>query len=99
MKVIVTGGRDHLNRQLLYKVLDTLKPNVVIQGGASGADFSAKCWATHHCVHEETYEADWNTHGKAAGPIRNKLMCEENRDAVVVAFKGGRGTENCICNS
>jgi UDP-N-acetylmuramoylalanine-D-glutamate ligase len=44
----------------------------------------------------ETYEADWDTHGKAAGPIRNKRMLDEGKPDLVVAFPGGRGTANMI---
>jgi len=45
---------------------------------------------------ECVYKANWNLHGKKAGPIRNKEMCHENQDATLVAFPGGKGTANCI---
>jgi predicted Rossmann fold nucleotide-binding protein DprA/Smf involved in DNA uptake len=31
-----------------------------------------------------------------AGPRRNRLMLSENQDALVIAFKGGTGTANCV---
>ena len=39
---------------------------------------------------------DWEKHGRAAGPIRNKLMLDEGRPDLVVAFPGGRGTANMV---
>jgi hypothetical protein len=32
------------------------------------------------------FPADWNTHGKAAGPIRNRQMLKEGKPDVVLAF-------------
>lgn len=42
------------------------------------------------------FEADWHTHGRAAGPIRNRRMIEEGKPDLVVAFPGGRGTANMV---
>lgn len=95
MKIIVTGGRNYDNVQRLANVLDALSPSLVIQGGASGADYWAREWAKFNKVECITYEALWGKEGKAAGPLRNKRMIEENPDAIVIAFAGGRGTENC----
>ena len=41
-------------------------------------------------------KANWDLHGKAAGPIRNRTMLNAHPNAIVVAFPGGRGTDNCI---
>jgi len=43
------------------------------------------------------YPANWTRDGKAAGPIRNKLMLDNHPGIVlVVAFAGGRGTRNMV---
>lgn len=94
-KVIVTGGRDYEDYNMVADVLEFLNPEIVIQGGASGADKLADEWASEFSK-SITVEADWKTHGKAAGPIRNKQMLDSHPDAVVVAFPGGKGTENCV---
>ena len=65
---------------------------VIIQGGASGADSFAMDWCVVNWVHFETYEADWKTHGKAAGPIRNQKMLDGGKPDMVLAFPGGSGT-------
>lgn len=65
---------------------------VIIEGGARGADQLAREWAALNYVETETYLADWDTYGKAAGYIRNKTMLEDGKPDLVIAFPGGRGT-------
>lgn len=96
MKVIVTGGRNYNNIVKVNEVLDLLKPSILVEGGANGADFLAKCWASKADCSIITIEANWNKHGKAAGPIRNISMLEQHPDAVVIAFSGGKGTAHCV---
>jgi hypothetical protein len=42
--------------------------------------------------------AEWETHGRKAGPIRNARMLEHKPD-LVVAFPGGKGTANCVAQA
>lgn len=96
-KVIVTGGRDYDDFSMVQDVLDFLNPSVIIQGGCfGGADVLAAEYAKQEKIECITYKAKWNKHGKKAGPIRNEEMVKDNPDAIVVAFPGGRGTENCV---
>lgn len=100
MRLLVCGGRDYgvtlSQRKFLYAELDRLKPSAVIQGGASGADARAREWARYHDIPCVTFEADWRTHGKAAGPIRNQRMIDEGKPDMVLAFPGGRGTADMV---
>lgn len=59
---------------------------VVIQGGARGADTLAQLAARRIGLPCITYEADWDRHGKAAGPIRNQQMLETSAPELVLAF-------------
>ena len=95
-KLIITGGRDYNDYAMVVDVLNHLNPSVVIQGGATGADALAREWALDNGKEVITYNADWDIHGKSAGPIRNKQMCSEHKDAILIAFQGGKGTENCV---
>lgn len=94
--VIVTGGRNYSDYNKVSDVLRFLSPSLIVQGGATGADYLAFRYAQSAQIECQTYEADWEKYPKAAGPIRNRLMLIKHPDAVVVAFPGGRGTANCV---
>jgi hypothetical protein len=94
--IIVTGGREYDDWNTLKSVLDLINPDLIIQGGANGADELAKKWSDLNFKSSPTYEADWNQHGKSAGPIRNRQMMSAYPDAILVAFPGGIGTADCI---
>lgn len=64
----------------------------IISGAAKGADSAAADWAIVNYANLEEYPADWKTHGKSAGFIRNKQMLEEGKPDYVIAFPGGKGT-------
>lgn len=96
-KVIVTGGREFMDYFSVAKVLDSIPGlNTVIQGGAKGADACGRAYCELSGKLSHTYHANWGKHGKAAGPIRNTQMLSENKDALVIAFPGGRGTKHCV---
>jgi hypothetical protein len=40
------------------------------------------------------YKAEWDKHGRAAGPIRNQQMLDDGKPDLVLAFAGGRGTDD-----
>lgn len=94
--VIVTGGRDFSDKEKVFSALTEINPDTVIQGGANGADSLARDFAKSNNKKLITFHADWKAHGKSAGPIRNGEMLKANPEAIVVAFKGGAGTENCV---
>ena len=97
MRVLVCGGRDYRDPNAVYSALDAL-PHVpcVIEGGAQGADCFAAEWADKTQTPHEQFNADWQSHGRAAGPIRNRQMLTDGNPDLVLAFPGGRGTENMI---
>lgn len=68
----------------------------IIAGKATGADSAAVDWASVNWCSFKEYPADWKTHGKAAGYIRNKQMLEEGKPNFVLAFPGGKGTANMV---
>lgn len=71
---------------------------VVIEGGAPGADTAAAEWHRafygHRPDQHEQYPADWEKHGKAAGPIRNQQMLDEGKPDIVFAFKNEFGVRS-----
>jgi predicted Rossmann-fold nucleotide-binding protein len=103
MKVLVCGGRDFRSPAQVWRELDKLHSErgftALMQGGARGVDTFAREWAaTKPGIQRYVCRADWNKHGKAAGPIRNARMLEWKPD-LVVAFPGGRGTSDMIAQS
>lgn len=102
MRIAVTGSRDWNDQALLdVALIRYLRPGSHLHvGDARGAD--AMAWALAHTlagVEATRYEADWQTHGKAAGPMRNRELLDESRAQLLVAFKWGhegRGTDDCI---
>lgn len=76
----------------------------VIHGDCpTGADALAQRWAERQVDLRapERFPADWNKHGRGAGPIRNRQMVETldpNRgDYVIAAFDGqSAGTTNAV---
>lgn len=107
MRVLICGGRDHFDGQEIRRTLAGYKMKYgdrleVIHGDARGADRAADVIARDLGIRVRKFPADWRGHGKAAGPIRNKLMLSERPD-VVHAFKDGfdykldhGGTENMV---
>lgn len=96
MRILVCGGRDFNDREAVWKALDRLKPALVIEGGARGADRLAGEWADWTHTPHLIYRADWGAEGKAAGILRNQRMLDHGRPDMVLAFPGGRGTADMI---
>jgi hypothetical protein len=64
----------------------------LIFGGAKGVDSIAEDWAVVNWVKFRVFKADWDKHGRAAGPIRNQQMIDEGKPEMGIAFPGGKGT-------
>jgi hypothetical protein len=100
MRVLVCGGRGYANYRYLYGFLDCYHATVcithLIQGGASGADFHALQWANMRNIQSTTFKADWEKHGKKAGPLRNREMLDVGKPDVIIAFPGHNGTADMV---
>lgn len=97
MIVLVCGGRNYLDKATLYRELDALDGvKCLVSGGAQGADSLAVGWAKARGVNSVVYHADWEKHGRAAGPIRNQEMLIGMKPDLIMAFAGGRGTADMV---
>ena len=94
MKVIIAGGRDYKPTIEDYARIRTLLTNSlcteIVSGGCSGADAFGEEMAKILQIPCKRFEAKWDEHGRAAGPIRNRAMAQY-ADAVIL-FSGGAGT-------
>lgn len=98
MKVIIAGGRDITDYNLVRTAYakSGFKATEIVSGGARGVDYLGECVAKNLNIPIKVFPADWNTHGRKAGPIRNSQMANY-ADALVAVWDGeSKGTANMI---
>lgn len=100
MRLLICGGRDFKDVDFMVEHLESLhraRPvSTVIVGRARGADSIGEAWAEERGIPVDTYPAQWNKHGRRAGPIRNQQMLDEGKPDLVMAFPGGTGTAHMV---
>ena len=106
MIVVICGGRDYkfnpADLEMLSEMHNKINFELIITGGARGADTEANLFARRHSIPLKVFNANWKLHGKSAGPIRNKIMLDylltfhDKNNLAVIAFPGGRGTQNMV---
>ncbi len=75
--VIVCGSRNWKGpRGLIWAELEKRCPDIVIHGDCKGADTIAGEWADYYNSQALAMPAQWERHGKAAGPLRNREMAK-----------------------
>ena len=101
VSLAIVGGRNFNNYDLLRSEVDAfiaLGHNVheIVSGGAIGADQLGERYAKEHEIKFVVFKPDWNSHGRAAGMIRNGDII--GRCTHVIAFWDGisAGTKNSI---
>ncbi len=103
MNLGVVGTRTYNDHEQMLRCIKNFcsciggKPDVIVSGGALGADALAKSIASEHlkCEYKE-FLPDWNKYGKGAGPKRNEQIVEES-DAVIAFWDGtSAGTRSTI---
>lgn len=95
--------RANSERSQLARTLSAL-PGVtcIIHGAAHGADELADMWAKRNFIEPLPFRANWYPNGRSggldrsAGPRRNARMLTEGKPDLVIAFAGGKGTQNMI---
>lgn len=100
-KVIIAGSREFNDYQLLVskvnQILINRLPDVeIVSGTCRGADKLGEQYATEYNLSIKQFPADWNTHGKKAGYLRNVEMAKY-ADACIVFWNGtSKGTKHMI---
>lgn len=107
MRILITGARDWpaelesvVHNELMAALVAAHRAGeilTVVNGACpTGADAMATHWALLHGVPLEEHPADWERHGRAAGPIRNRQMVEAGADrCVAFLLPHSRGTKHC----
>lgn len=101
MRVLVCGRRDYAGDGLRVALTELHGGprgpiTEMIEGGAKGADRIGAAWADNWSVPRRRFDADWERHGRSAGPKRNQRMIDEGRPDLVIAAPGGRGTADMV---
>lgn len=100
-RVIIAGGRDFDDYQLLKHTMNKLLSNIhddihIVCGMARGADTLGEQYGKEYNFSIDYFPAEWDTYGKRAGYIRNEQMAK-NADALVAFWDGeSRGTKHMI---
>jgi len=103
-RLIIAGGRTyHKDRdyhfteneiEQLKHICEYMGITEIVSGGATGADKCGENFAKECNIPLKVFEADWDTLGRKAGPIRNGEMAEY-ADALCV-FPGNKGTKDML---
>lgn len=97
MILLVCGSRHWSDTTKLNTVLNEYTPDIVIEGGASGADTLARLHFQSRGIHVATVNALWKYYQGNAGPERNAAMITLKPDLVIAFWLGGSsGTRNMI---
>ena len=107
-RLLVTGSRNLTGERAqsgMYHALNAMTALLdvdphditLIHGGARGADTLADRAGRQLGMRIEPHPADWQAHGRAAGPIRNRQMVDLGAD-LCLGFPLGtsKGTWNCM---
>jgi len=103
MKLIIAGSRDITLTCACRAVEGALEKTgwchaitEVVSGASGNVDKIGEFWAELMELPIKRFPADWDKHGKAAGPIRNRAMAEY-ADALLAVWDGeSKGTANMI---
>ena len=103
MKLIIAGSRtlspspNEIAQFLVDNGISRLRITEVVSGGANGVDRCGELYAAQFNIPTKLFPADWKTHKKAAGPIRNKQMATYADAALVIMMVGGsKGSMNLV---
>ncbi len=101
MKVIVAGGRDFTHVEganaFFLEITKDIPVTQIVSGCARGADAVGERLARLHSILPiRKFPADWDTHGKSAGYIRNSDMADY-ADMLIAFWDGkSKGTKHMI---
>lgn len=102
IKLIVAGGRDFKDYQLLKKTLDFYLQNTdntnieLVSGKARGADSLGEQYAEENNIKVVEFPADWDGLGRSAGHIRNAQMRDYSTHLIAFWDGNSKGTAGMI---
>jgi hypothetical protein len=96
-RIAIVGSRTWQRPNKVRDFVDLLpRDTIVVSGGARGVDQIAEQRAKQRGLKVESFPADWKSHGKAAGFMRNSDIVKA-ADAVVAFWDGkSNGTADTV---
>lgn len=98
MKTIIAGSRTCAEYSALLDAIGACPFSIteVVSGRAAGVDTLGEMYAKEHGLPLHLFPADWKSHGKRAGYLRNTEM-SKNAEALLAVWDGqSRGTKHMI---
>lgn len=103
-KLAIVGSRhlnyQHVDYKELIKLTDVFERNYkklcIVSGGARGIDTLAEAFAKSRSSSFVVFPADWDKHGHAAGPIRNKEIEDFCDGCLAIWDLKSKGTAHTI---
>jgi hypothetical protein len=105
MTILCCGDRNWKDKRKIKRTLKLFlwSAKTVVHGGANGADKLSGKAAKELGFVVRKHKAEWKKYGKAAGPIRNQKMLDEEDPNVVIAFhsnlKRSKGTKDMVARA
>jgi predicted Rossmann fold nucleotide-binding protein DprA/Smf involved in DNA uptake len=100
MKLIIAGGRDFSNYDLLEREAEEMISGVqdveIISGLARGADLLGCRFAEEKGLPLRGFAAEWGKFGRSAGIVRNKLMAKSATHLLAFWDGQSKGTMHMI---
>jgi hypothetical protein len=90
MKTIVAGSREYTDYRRVKEILNCWEITEIVHGNCRGVDKLGERYAKEHNIPFKPFPADWETYGKAAGPIRNREMAEYAKEGRLILIWDGK---------
>ena len=105
MKLGLVGSRNFHNyesfKTAILKTLISWEKEIVdiqliVSGGASGADSLAEYFADEYKIPIKIFYPDWRCYGKRAGILRNSDIVNSSTHLIAFPSREGKGTQDSI---